>query len=370
MNRFAQYGCKPVINASGKMTALGGSALAPEVADAVREAAMDYVDVADFMEAAGKAIAEATGAEDGCPTSGASAGMAISVAAVIAGVDRELIERMPDSAGIRNEIIVQRGHSEPFGAFVKQMIALGGGRTVEVGRPDLTEERHIREAVTDKTAALFYVKSHRTSQSGMQSLEAMIAAAREYGLPVIVDAAAEEDLRRYISAGADIVIYSGAKALEGPTSGLICGSSGYMRACREQYNGIGRPMKVGKEGIAGLLAALERYANKTDDSGRQKESMHALIEDLRDIDGLCCSIVQDEAGRAIFRTKLEVEASTLGLNAKQLAEMLEAGEPAIYTRSHKADSGVLYIDPRPLLPGQEKTIAARIKSLVQSQSSR
>ncbi|MDO3409778.1 DgaE family pyridoxal phosphate-dependent ammonia lyase [Saccharibacillus sp. CPCC 101409] len=367
MNRFAQYGCRPVINASGKMTALGGSAVASEVAAAVGEAAMDYVDVSDFMEAAGRAIAGATGAEDGCPTSGASAGMAIAVAAVIAGSDPKLIGRLPDSEGLRNEIVVQKGHSEPFGAFVRQMIALGGGRTIEVGEPDLTEERHIREAVNDRTAALFYVKSHRTAQSGMQSLEVMIAAARERGLPVIVDAAAEEDLRRYIAAGAELVIYSGAKALEGPTSGLICGRADYMRACREQYDGIGRPMKIGKEGIAGLLAALERYADRTDESERQKERMLWLIEELRGIEGLRGSIVQDEAGRAIYRAKLEVDEAALGFDAARLAERLKTGEPAIYTRSHKAGLGVIYVDPRPLLPGQEAAIAARIKEIVQSQ---
>lgn len=367
MNIFAQYGCKPVINASGKMSALGGSAVASEVAATVREAAMDYVDISDFMEAAGAVIAEATGAEDGCPTSGASAGMAIAVAAVIAGNDPSLIERMPDSDGIRNEIVVQKGHSEPFGAFIKQMIALGGGRMVEVGHVDFTEERHIREAINEKTAALFFVKSHRTTQTGMQSLETMITAARENGLPVIVDAAAEEDLRSYIAGGADIVIYSGAKALEGPTSGMICGRSEYMRACRAQYTGIGRPMKIGKEGIAGLLAALERYASRTDDSEHQKQRMVGLVEDLRDISGIRGSIVQDEAGRAIFRAKLALDEEVLGFGARRLAELLESGNPAIYTRSHKAAIGVLYIDPRPLLPGQERMIAARIKQIVQGQ---
>jgi uncharacterized pyridoxal phosphate-dependent enzyme len=368
VNIFAQYGCKTVINGSGKMTALGGSAAAPEVAAAVSAAIMDYVDVSELIEVAGSAIAAATGAEDGCPTTGAAAGIAISVAAVISGTNLTLIERLPDSEGLRNEIIIQKGHSVHFGAFMNQMIAIGGGKVIEIGHTNHVEEQHIHEAINDRTAALLYVKSHHTVQKGMQSLSTMIAIAHERGLPLIVDAAAEADLHHYIAEGADIVIYSGAKALEGPTSGIICGRSDYMKACRAQYKGIGRPMKIGKEGIAGLLTALDRYEQKVDEPQQQLDRMNWLIGEFQGTAGIRGSILQDEAGRAIYRAQLELDEELLGISAGQLIEQLESGDPAIYTRNHYANLGIIYIDPRPLLKGQEQIIVKRIKEILRSKS--
>ncbi|WP_405079618.1 DgaE family pyridoxal phosphate-dependent ammonia lyase [Paenibacillus chitinolyticus] len=366
MSIFERYGCKQVINASGKMTALGASAVHKDVAAAVAEAAMDYVDISELMVQAGKVIAEATGAEDGCPTTGAAGGIAISVAAVIAGTSLSLIERIPLTDGLRNEIVIQKGHSVHFGASIPQMIAIGGGKVVEVGQANHVEKDHIAEAVTDKTAALLYVKSHHAVQKGMQSIETMAAIAKDKGIPLIVDAAAEEDFRKYIAMGVEIVVYSGGKALEGPTSGFICGRADLMAACRAQYKGVGRPMKIGKEGIIGLLTALRRYDNRPDESQRQRERMEWLIAELKDVPGVKGAITQDEAGRAIYRAQLTIDAKAAGKTAYELIKELESGSPAVYTRNHYSNLGIISVDPRPLLEGQERVIAQRIKEILQA----
>ncbi|SEG17113.1 DgaE family pyridoxal phosphate-dependent ammonia lyase [Paenibacillus sp. UNC499MF] len=366
MSIFERYGCKQVINASGKMTALGASAVHKDVAAAVAEAAMDYVDISELMVQAGKVIAEVTGAEDGCPTTGAAGGIAISVAAVIAGTSLSLIERIPLTDGLRNEIIIQKGHSVHFGASIPQMIAIGGGKVVEVGQANHVEKDHIAEAVTDKTAALLYVKSHHAVQKGMQSIETMAAIAKDKGIPLIVDAAAEEDFRKYVAMGVEIVVYSGGKALEGPTSGFICGRADLMVACRAQYKGVGRPMKIGKEGIIGLLTALRRYDNRPDESQQQRERMEWLIGELKDVPGVKGAITQDEAGRAIYRAQLTIDAKAAGKTAYELIQELESGSPAVYTRNHYSNLGIISVDPRPLLEGQERVIAQRIKEILQA----
>jgi uncharacterized pyridoxal phosphate-dependent enzyme len=367
MSIFELYGCKQVINASGKMTALGASAVDPSVAKALNDAAMDYVDIAELMIASGKVIASVTGAEDGCPTTGAAAGIAISVAAVIAGNSLTLIEQIPHTHGIRNEIILQKGHSVHFGASISQMITIGGGKVVEVGQANHVEKQHIAEAINENTAALFYVKSHHAVQKGMQSIEAMLSIAREKGIPLIIDAAAEEDLRKYIAMGADLVIYSGGKAIEGPTSGMICGRLSLIEACRAQYKGVGRPMKVGKEAIMGLLTALQRYDTRPDESEKQRERMQWLIEQFTNTPGVKGAILQDEAGRAIYRAQLAFDQKVIGLSANEIIKQLESGNPAIYTRNHYANLGIINIDPRPLLEGQEKIIVDRIKQLINLQ---
>lgn len=368
MSIYQKYGLKTIINASGKMTALGASAVEAEVAEALAAAARDYVDIEEFWRAAGRVIAQITGAEDGCPTTGAAAGIAIAVAAVLAGTNIRLIEAIPHADCPRDEVILQKGHAVNFGASISQMISLSGAKVVEVGQANHVEQGHITTAISEKTAALFYIKSHHAVQKGMQSLESLIEIGREHGIPVIVDAAAEEDLRRYVRLGADLVIYSGGKAVGGPTSGFICGRADLIEACRAQYQGIGRPMKVGKEAIMGLLTALQRYELKEDDSQEQLKRMQWLIDRLAGLPGVKGSIVQDEAGRAIFRAQLSIDREATGLDAWELIKRLEAGDPAIYTRNHYANLGIINIDPRPLLPGQEEIIVRRIKEIIQGGS--
>jgi uncharacterized pyridoxal phosphate-dependent enzyme len=364
MSYFKQYELKDIINAERRVTAYGGSAVNSVVAKALHDAAMEYVDIAELMVEAGKVIARVTGAEDGCPTTGAAAGIAISTGAVITGTNLSFIERIPNSDGLRNEIIIQKGHCAHFGASIKQMITIGGGKVIEVGHVHDVKKQHITEAVSENTAAFFYVKSRHAAQKGMQSLETMLSIARDRGIPLIIDAAADEDLRKYIAMGADLVIYSGGKAIEGPTSGLICGRSPLIEACRAQYKGVGRPMKVGKEAIAGLMVALRIYDQRADDSLKQFERMQWLINQFQDVPGVRCAVVQDEEGTAAYQAQLTFDQKVIGLSGNEIIHRLKNGTPTIYTRSHYADLGIIIIDPRPLLAGQEQIIADRIKEVI------
>ncbi|RAP31037.1 hypothetical protein C2W64_00209 [Brevibacillus laterosporus] len=366
MSIYQQLGLRAVINASGKMTALGASAVHPEVARAISEASMDYVDMRELLHEVGKRIAKATGAEGGCPTLGASAGIAIATAAIIAGSNLAKLEKIPFLLGVPNEVIVQKGHSVHFGGAVPQMMALGGAKVIEVGHANLVEADHIEGAINENTAALFYIKSHHAVQKGMQSLQAMLEIGHRHQLPVVVDAAAEDDLHMYVQMGADLVIYSGGKAIEGPTSGFICGKQALIDACHAQYKGVGRAMKVGKEALVGLVMALERYANKPETGKEQKERMQSFLEQIKDLAGVTGRIVQDEAGREIYRAQLTIDPAEAGMTATELSQKLKEGKPAIYTRDHYANIGIINIDPRPLLPQQEKQIAQRLHQIWQA----
>ncbi len=370
MNIYEKFGLRLIINASGKMTNLGASAVNANVAQALSDASMDYVDISELMIMAGKVIAKVTGAEDGCPTTGAAAGIAISVASVIAGDNLGLLERLPYSDGLKNEIILQKGHAIHFGAGITQMIALGGGKAIEAGQANRVEKDHITSAITVNTAALLYVKSHHAVQKGMQSLETMLEIAKEHGLPLIMDAAAEEDLKGYVKKGVDLVIYSGGKAIGGPTSGLICGRASLVKACRAQFKGIARPMKVGKEAIMGLLTALQQYDEKVDSVQEQLKRMQWLVDQFSDTPGIKGSIIQDEAGREIYRGQLSINKGLLGIDANELIMKLESGHPAIFTRNYFANSGLIHFDPRPLLPGQEEIIVKRIKEIILERGNR
>lgn len=362
---FEALGCRPIINASGKMTALGASIVSDDVADALRAGSQDYVDVDELLERSGRVIARATGAEDGCPTTGAAAGIVLSVAAVLTQGRTSLVEAVPSLEGrVPTEVVVQAGHAVHFGASITQMVRIGGGTPVQVGSANLVERAHVEEAIGPDTAALLYVKSHHAVQKGMQSLEVMLEIAHAHGLPLLVDAAAEEDLRRYPATGADLVMYSGAKALGGPTSGLVCGSADLVAAVRAQYRGVGRPMKVGKEAILGLCAALDAYDDRPDLVDEQRAAMQRLCDKLADVPGISCGIAQDEAGRAIYRARIVVDPDVAGIDAAGLAERLRTGTPAVFTRDHAAATGAIAIDPRPLKDGDAQIVRRRIAQIV------
>src|SRR5207249_9411219 len=168
--------------------------------------------------------------------------------------------RLPDADGVANDVILQQTHDVNFGAPISHMVRLAGSRVIHIGTANHCDAFHLRSALSARTAAVLYVVNNAVSSGAdLVSLEECAAIAGAAGVPVIVDAAAEPDVRPFLRAGASIVISSGHKAMGAPTSGLLCGHKDLIRACYLQNWGIGRAMKVGKEGIAGLIAAVERW---------------------------------------------------------------------------------------------------------------
>lgn len=350
-----------VINAAGKLTALGGSAQSDAVARAQADIAGKHVDLAVLRALAGRRVAELTGADAACVTSGAAAGIAISVAAVLTGTDLDRVQRLPQATG-PNDVLLQAGHAVDFGAPVEQMIRLGGGNPRVIGNTNAVPERLLTEILTNGPAAAFlYVKSHHCVQENMIPLEHCITHCHSHHVPVIVDAAAEDDLQRYIAAGADLVTYSGGKAFGGPTVGFIAGKEALIEACELQFRGIARTMKVGKEAIMGLLVALDEYTETNPQTTRQAlaETNRRILDDLSGCTNLALSLKPDEAGRPFER--VAVTAAGNAFRARELAEFLASGSPAIRTRNHHLDQGIVLIDPRELSDDDVGTIIERLK---------
>ncbi|GIO87960.1 L-seryl-tRNA selenium transferase [Paenibacillus faecis] len=357
----AKYGLKRVINASGRMSILGVSAPSDTVMEAMKQGGQSYVEIADLVDKAGDYIANKIGAEAAVVVNSASSGIALSVAALVTRGNRRLSERLHQEFIIRNEIILLKGHNVQYGAPVETMVHLGGGRLVEVGYANEGKAEHIADAVNDNTAAILYVKSHHTVQKNMISVEEAWQVAQDKEIPLIVDAAAEEDLRKYVACS-DLAIYSGSKAIEGPTSGIVAGKRQYIEWLKMQLHAIGRSMKVGKETIFGLLQALDEYMVKEDKSEQEKASLQALMP-LNDIPGVRVTIVQDEAGRAIYRGRVHIDPAAAGVSAKEVASALQQGDIAIYTRDYGVRQGYFDIDPRPLLGDDIQVIESEIRKL-------
>ena len=351
---WESLGLERVINASGKMTALGGTAQTESVARAQAEAARHHVDLAALRLLAGQRLAARTGAAAASVTTGAAAGIAVGVAAMITGADEAAIRTLPDTGDLANEILLQAGHDVNFGARVSQMIRLGGGRPLPVGSSEEVTAADFERMISQRTAGLVFVQSHHTRQNRGLELAEVVDIGRRNRLPVLVDAAAEEDLKAYVEQGADLVTYSGGKAIGGPTIGFIAGSAELVAACESQQMGIARAMKVGKEQIMGLLVALDEYAPSEDEF---EARLQRLASGLVGLPGIRTSIEDDRAGREIRRVGVRMDS---GDTLQSLVQALHDGSPSIRTRNHHLKEGLLLFDVREVRAEDVPVIIERV----------
>ena len=195
----------------------------------------------------------------------------------------------------------------------------------------------------------------------MLSVEEAVAVAQKHEIPLIVDAAAEEDLFKYTKLGADLVIYSGAKAIEGPSAGMVIGKNPYIPWVRLQSKGIGRSMKIGKENILGSTQAVTDYLEHGSESGESmKHRLQPFVEELNHIDHLSATIVQDPAGREIYRASVKISDRS----AHSVIQALKEKNPAVYTRDYQANHGIIEFDIRSVNQEEMQKIIVRLQEIM------
>lgn len=355
-------GLRPVINVSGTMTSLGASIVVPEAIAAMTSILPQFVEMNDLQRKASAVIARLTGGEAGFVTASCAAGITLAIAGTITGSDLLAIEKLPSVSTEKNEVLVQMGHIVSYGAPVDQSIRLAGAKTVMIGQATSTHRYHMENAITEKTAAALYVVSHHVVDYGLLKLAEFVEIARAKSVPVIVDAASEYDLRSFLEQGADIVLYSGHKFLGGPTSGIVAGRKDLVRNAFLQNMGIGRGMKVGKESVFGLMAALEAWEKRDHDGIRARETgyLHLWRDTLENRPGVTALIEPDPTGNPLDRLRVIVSAREAHITAWDLAAALARGTPPVIVRDHEVEHHYFYLDPCNLHPGQETIVANRL----------
>ncbi len=385
------FGFKRIINASGTMTLLGGSLMPPEVQQAMEEAAQDWVRLDDLLAAAGQRIAEIAGVPACYITSGCAAALTLATAAAITGRDRAKMAQLPDTTGMRNEVVWQRGH---YPAYAAQFQAAGarlvvvGGDPVVLPMPEVTSVRTVpalrtlgctrgtvEAAITDRTCALAYTQAHFCVHEGLVPLHEYCEIAHAHDRPVIVDAASElppaSNLGWFYAQGADVTCFSGGKAMGGPNdTGFLLGRQDLIEAAALQANphsGIGRGFKVSKEQIVGLVVAVQRYAAVDGTARLQTERARAeyIASAFQDHPYVHAQIVfPDDTGLPVPRVWLTLDEKGLGRTVEAVAQALRDGDPSIYTRGHYRDTGILLIDVQVLRPGEETIVAETLLDLL------
>ncbi len=396
---FENLGIHPIVNGYGPVTRFGGGIMAPEVSEAMRAATSHSVDIPELQAAASRVIAEATGAEAGIVTSGASAAILVGTAACLTGMDPGRMNRLPDTRGFPNEIVVVRSQRNSY----DHALRAAGAILVEVGRADRytgagvrdAEPWEIRDAITERTAAVYYL----ARPESLPPLRQVTEVAHEAGLPVIVDAAAElpplANLKRFIAEGADLVAFSGGKAIGGPQgAGILCGRRNLVGAALLQQldldyavgeweppaslvdrrnlaglprHGIGRSCKVGKEEIVGVLTALRLFTREGDKGrhDRLKAAGDALIAGLTGMRRIAASIVADpDDGTGMPMVELVLDRNGADLSAAKLLAALRGGKPRIEIIPWKPEAGRLLVNLSCLRAGDPALIAARLKEIV------
>jgi len=377
------FGLKPLINASGTQTNLGGSLMPQVCIDAMNEAAKHFVDMHKLLEKAGEEIAKICNVESAYITSGAGAGMVLAAAACMTGNDREKMDKLPNSEGMRNEIVVQKGNETGFTRLFRnagaKLIEVGGSKVILRGygtklRALGVLPEDIKHAINEKTCAIAHTISQLSVNIGTVPLDKVISIAHKHNLPIIVDAAAQippfERIHEYTDMGADLVVFSGGKSLHGPNdTGLILGRKDLIEACAMQANpnmGIGRPFKVSKEQIVGLVVAIKWYKEWFNNEIVTKRKVKAeyIIKQFKDYPHIVPFLIfPDETDKPCPKVQIILDEEALGIKATDVVKILQKGDPPIYIGDNYTNVGVIILNPLFLEDDEEKIVCERIKKI-------
>ena len=372
---YRGLGVKRVINAASWLTVFGGSLMPGAVVRAMEDASHWFVDMHDLNRKAGDVIAEFTGAEAGLVTAGSAAGMLLQAAACMTGTDPAKVHRLPDTSGMKNEIIIHRAHRVNY----DHNFRAAGAKLVEIGDSRVTNQWELEDAINENTAAVGFIFGQR--QGSALPLPTVVEIAHNKGVPVIVDAAAmlppPENLTRYVEMSADMISFTGGKGVMGPQSaGILCGrkdliEAAYMNSAPNSA-GIGRAAKVCKEEIAGLITALELFVD-TDHQAvtvNWRAKCERVVSALQDIPGLKVELAEgtpelDEASNLHPRTQVFFEPSWKGPREDEVIRELAERDPSIRVWPADYSRGIA-VHPVNLRDGEEDIVARRLRELLTS----
>lgn len=345
-----------VINADGKMSILGVSKIQNSIVDAMKFGGQRFFVMDELVDEVDVEIASMFEAKAAHVVNSASAGIALSAAALIYGDRNHDVNKIEIT---KREIVLPKGHNIDFGAPIEDILCLVGSNVVEAGSSNRCSKEDVIRKISVNTAALMYVVSHHAVQKGMLNLDEMILISKERNVPLIVDCAAEEDIVKYTKKGISAIIFSGTKAFEGPTTGLVFGNEEVVKNIKLMHKTIGRTMKVGKELLLGCLQAMDNYKNL-----KPKEvNYDAYMKIFETKNSKYDVVLNKDAVRDFFRIKIILNQNSK-LRAAELSEKLRNLESAIYLRDYYSNENWLEIDLRQIDLEDTKIIKQNIDKFV------
>ena len=358
---FKELGLRTFINAAGTYTSMTGSLMPKEVTEAISYGASEYVNLDELQDKVGERIAELLNCEYATVSSGAFGAMSIGMAGIMCGMDSQKVKQLPNTDGLKNEVILQESHTIGYA----QALTNVGAKLVKVKTANQLEK-----SITKKTAMLWFLNAN--TDQGEIKWEEFISLGKKHNIPTFIDCAADvppvENLFRFTKMGFDLVAFSGGKGLRGPqSSGLLLGKRKYIEAARlhtpPRGETIGRGMKVNKEEVLGMLAALEIYLNKDHKKEwKMWESQIQLISDAAtSVDGVKSEIHVPKYANHVPSLRIKWNQKLVKITTNEMRKQLREGHPSIQT---VGNDSILGITTWMMVPGQERIVAKRIKEIL------
>ena len=363
---FRELGVRPFINAAGTYTAMTASLMPPEVMDAIAYASKQYVMLDELHDKVGERIAALLHCEAAMVSSGAASAMTLGTAAVLTGGDAKKIVDLPNLTGMKSEVIIQKSHRFGYDHAVRNC----GVRLIEVETAD-----DLERAVNDRTAMMLFYNNNNTV--GRIQDEEFVRLGKKHRVPTLNDAAADvppvENLWKYTKMGFDLVSFSGGKGLRGPQSaGLLLGRKDLITAARlnapPNGNTVGRGLKVNKEEMLGMLAALELYVAK--DHAAEAREFEKRAETIRSsaaaVPGVKAEVFVPEVANHVPHVRVSWDAAAKGMTAADVVKILRDGDPSVGTRS---EGDAVVIGVWMMRPGEEKIVARQLRQVLEKRGS-
>ena len=370
---YRELGATPVINATGSLTLLGGSVPPSEVKEAMDRADSAYISLMDLQEKAGQAIAAMLDVPAAYVTSGAGSALTLATAAFMAGDDDARIQQLPDTTGMKSEILIQKRHRY----WYDRCLQLAGATLVEFGSPNRTLPQDLEQAIGPNTAAVHHYIVERQPDPLALSLQDTIRIAHAAGVPVIVDAAGEvyplDNVGKYVRMGADFQCIA-TKYIGAPHStGLALGTTDAIRKISLQsfvgyegrrIRGVGRPHKVDRQEIVGVVAAVKRWMTLDHEQrlADAETKSRTIVDALYGIPGLTVALIENIIGMHPFGVRLEVDPSVTGVTLHDIVDRLKQGDPPIWTRVRDGEDFIT-LHMFGVHDGEETLIGKRIAAL-------
>ena len=370
---YKELGAKPVINATGSVTLLGGSTPVPEVKEAMERAGDAYIPLMDLEEKAGQAIARMADVPAAYVTSGAGSALMLASAAVIAGNDDDRIEQLPDTTGMKNEILIQKRQRY----WYDRCLELAGAKLVDFGSDEETTAKDLEDAIGPNTAAVHYYAVEQSPDPKALSLEKTIEIAHARNVKVTVDAAGQiyplENFGKYVRMGADFQCIAAKYMGASQSTGIALGTKELIHTLSLQsfvgyegrrIRGVGRPQKIDRQEIVGVVAAVKRWMtmNHEERLAVAEQQCGVIMASLKGIPGVTAELNTNIIGHQPFGVNLRVDAAVTGMSAHDVVDKLKAGDPPIWTRVRPGEDYVA-LHVFGLYEGQDKTVGERLAEL-------
>ncbi len=362
---YRNLGVTPIINASGSVTRLGGSRTRPEVLEQMAGTSRVMVNIDELNRKAGEEIARLVGSEAAMVSSGAAGGLLLQAAACIAGNDPIKMQRLPETEGMKNEIVMQTMHRFPYDHAYRA----AGAKIVEIGNYLFNHPWELEGAINERTAAVAYLCAPFTSKRVMP-LAQVCEIAHAHDVPVIVDAASmlppRANLQRYLRDGADMVIFSGGKGVRGPQgTGILCGRADLIDAALANASPaqfIGRSAKVAKEEIVGLVTALSMFVDEDEEAEMAwyHSMAQRVVDSLIEVPGLNITLEHDGIDYLLPNAVLRLGGDWSGPSAPEVAAALQQGDPPIYLQQLRAPDELM-VDPLNVTEDEIDIIIRRLR---------